>query len=128
MGTAIGWLAAKSLFGKPIGEGPARWILTAALFLAILGVAAGTIAALKQKGATDYVQKVEKRAAPATNKASDERARDAITNAKAEQEMHDVIAAQPDQPIAPTSHARGCEQLRRAGRHPASCGGPAGGH
>ena len=116
MGTAIAYLVAK---GVP--EKAARLILTAGIFLLVLGVFAGAVALLKHKGQQEYVAKVEHRAAPATNKAADERATDAIQNAKSEQEMHDVIAAQPDQPIAPTSHARACEQLRRAGRNIAAC-------
>jgi 3-hydroxyacyl-CoA dehydrogenase len=65
--------------------------------------------------------KIEQRAKPATDQAAAERSKDAITQAKNEEEMHNAIASQPDQPIAPTSHARACLQLRRAGKHPASC-------
>jgi hypothetical protein len=65
--------------------------------------------------------KLERRAAPATDKAATERARDTIRNDKHEEELHDVIAAQPDQPIAPTSHALACQRLRNAGKHPSAC-------
>jgi D-arabinose 1-dehydrogenase-like Zn-dependent alcohol dehydrogenase len=65
--------------------------------------------------------KLEQRAKPATDQAAKERANDTIANAKNEEEMHNVIAAQPDQPISPTSHALSCERLRRAGRHSAAC-------
>ena len=68
-----------------------------------------------------HEQKIERRARPATDKAADERANDAISNAKREEELHDVIAAQPDQPIAPTSRALSCQRLRNAGRNPPSC-------
>lgn len=68
-----------------------------------------------------YQQKMEERAAPATNQAASERATDTFNNAKSEQEMHNAIAAQPDQPISPTTHAQSCERLRRLGRHPAAC-------
>jgi hypothetical protein len=69
----------------------------------------------------DHEAAIQKRAAPATDKAATERANDTIRNDKSEQEMHDVIAKAPDQPIAPTSRAHGCEQLRRAGRHNPTC-------
>jgi hypothetical protein len=72
-----------------------------------------------------HEQKIERRAAPATNKAADERATDTINNAKAEEEMHNAIASQPDQPISPTSHALACQRLHRIGKYPASCSGPA---
>ncbi len=69
----------------------------------------------------NHEQKIEQRARPATDKAADERANDTIANAKSEQEMHNAIAAQPDQPIAPTTRALSCERLRRAGRNPPAC-------
>jgi hypothetical protein len=69
----------------------------------------------------NHEQKIEQRARPATDKAADERANDTIANAKSEQEMHNAIAAQPDQPIAPTTRALSCERLRRAGRTPPAC-------
>lgn len=71
---------------------------------------------------------IEQRATPANDKAANERAHDITTNSNNESEMHNVIAAQPDQPISPTSHARACLELHRAGKYPASCGGPQGGH
>lgn len=68
-----------------------------------------------------HEQKVEQRARPATDKAADERASDTIKNAETEKGMHDAIAAQPDQPIAPTSRALSCERLRKLGRNPPAC-------
>jgi hypothetical protein len=65
--------------------------------------------------------RIQNRARPATDKAADERARDTIQNARNEQERHDVIAAQPDQPIAPTSRALACKRLSDAGKHPPAC-------
>lgn len=67
----------------------------------------------------------------ANDAAAEQRSTDTIKQAQNEQEAHNAIAAQPDQPIAPTSRALGCERLRRAGkdisRIPA-CAGPASGH
>jgi hypothetical protein len=65
--------------------------------------------------------KIEQRAKPATDKAAQERSSDIIANAKNEQEMHNAIAAQPDQPISPTSHALSCQRLRNAGHNPPAC-------
>lgn len=122
MGSIIGLLVGKTIFGKTITEKAARAIAYAGLFLLIAALIYGVVAWIRSDAVSDHQQKIEHRAAPATSKAADERAADAITNAKQEQEMHDVIAKAPDQPIAPTSRARACEQLRRAGRHPAACG------
>lgn len=90
---------------------------------AILLIAAlwGLKALYDHRVIANHEQKLEQRAKPATDKAAEERANDAIANAKNEQEMHDAIQAQPDQPIAPTSHALACERLRRAGRSVAAC-------
>lgn len=65
--------------------------------------------------------KVEQQAAKATDQAASERATDTITLNQSETETHNVIASQPDRPIAPTSRALSCERLRRAGRSPAAC-------
>lgn len=68
-----------------------------------------------------HEQKIQQRVAPANQKADTRRAADTVTNAKNEEEMHNVIAAQPDQPISPTSRALSCERLRRAGRSSPAC-------
>lgn len=116
MGSLIGLLIARGW-----SERAARVISYAGLVLLLLGASAGLVAAYNHRVIGRYQQKQEQRARPATDKAADERANDATANAKHEQEMHDVIAAQPDQPIAPTSRALACERLRRAGRHPPAC-------
>jgi hypothetical protein len=69
----------------------------------------------------NHEAKVERRAAPATDKAATERANDTIATAKHEQELHDVIQAQPDQPSSPTSRALACKRLSDAGKHPPAC-------
>lgn len=76
----------------------------------------------------DHEAATVQRAKPATDQAATERASETTTLSNQEQEMHNVIAAEPDQPIAPTSHARACLQLQRAGRHSPACAGPSGGH
>jgi hypothetical protein len=121
MGSAIGFLVGKQIFGKTITEGVARWIVTAALFLVILCACAGLIAAYNHHVIAANNQKVERRAAPATDKAAAERADDAIANAKAEQEMHDVIHSVPDAAPAGPSHALACKRLRDLGRNPPAC-------
>lgn len=116
MGSLIGLLMARG-----VSEKLARVVSYASLVLLLLGATAGLVAAYNHRIIGRYQQKQEARARPATDKAANERASDTIANAKHEQEMHDVIADEPDQPIAPTSRALSCERLRRAGRHPAAC-------
>lgn len=111
--TLIGW-GVPEKFAKPL--------LYAAGAIALLLVVWAAVK-IHDRGVIDkHEQKLEQRAAPATNKAADERAADTVRTTKDDQERHDVIAAQPDQPIAPTSHALACKRLRDAGKHPASCG------
>lgn len=115
----VGWLGPKaSKFAAPL-------IYTGYIILAV-GAFFGLKALYDSSVISHHEQKIQNRVAPATNKASNERANDTIANTKNEEDMHNVIAAQPDQPIAPTSRAHGCEQLRRAGRHSAACSGPSG--
>lgn len=109
-----GWLGPRfAKYAKPL-----ILVVLAILLVVGLGVAKCTYDRHVEK---NYQQKTQERAAPATNQAASERATDTFNNAKAEQEMHNAIAAQPDQPISPTTHAQSCERLRRLGRHPASC-------
>jgi hypothetical protein len=68
-----------------------------------------------------HEQKLEHRAAPATNKAAEERANDAITNAKHEEDMHNAVHSVPDAAPAAPSHALACERLRRRGNPPTAC-------
>lgn len=65
--------------------------------------------------------KIQERARPATDKASEERARDTIVQAKNEQEAHNAIHSVPDAAPAGPSHALACERLRKRGNAPAAC-------
>lgn len=116
MGTLIGWLIAKGL-----SERLARVVAIGGLFALILGALGTAVCAIRKDAVDDHEIKVERRARPATDKAAEERARDSIDQAKDEQEAHDAIAAQPDQPISPTSRALACKRLRDAGRDPPAC-------
>lgn len=89
--------------------------------LLALGIFFGAKAIYDRSVINKHEQKIERRVAPANDKAASRRANDAIANSRSEQEMHNVIAAQPDQPISPTSHALACERLRRAGRSSPAC-------
>lgn len=100
-------------FAKPL-----IW-LVAALLLALAAYAVLKIHDHRVVAASQA--KVVQRAAPATDQAATERANDTVAITQHEQEQHNAIAAQPDQPIAPTSHVRACDQLRRAGRTPPAC-------
>jgi hypothetical protein len=118
MGSLIGFLAT-TFVGEKYAR-PAAYALVIGLFLAICGVARCTY---DHSVVAKYEAKQQQRAAPATNKATEQRAKDAETRAAKSQEMSDVIHSVPDQAINPVSHARGCEQLRRAGKRVAACSG-----
>jgi hypothetical protein len=117
MGTAIAWIIARTGWS----EKAARAAAYAALVLALAGMVGTALALIRKDAVDDHQVKVERRAAPATDKAADERSADTIAISKSEQEAHDVIQAQPDQPIAPTSRALACKRLRDVGRNPPAC-------
>lgn len=104
-----------SLIGVP------KWAVIAGLVVLVILGGGVSWCAIRDSIIDDHEAKVAKRAAPATNKAADERAKDAINQSKNEQEAHDAIQAQPDQPISPTSRALACKRLRDAGKHPPAC-------
>lgn len=112
VGILIGW-GVPAKFAKPL-----LYVGGAVLILLALW---GAKCAYDNRVIANHEQKLEQRAKPATDKAAEERANDAISNAKNDQERHDAIDAQPDQPISPTSHALACRRLREAGKHPPSC-------
>jgi hypothetical protein len=99
----------------------AKVAVMAALFVLALGFLGLGKCAYDRIVIDKHEQKIEQRAKPATDKAASERATDTIANAKKDQERHDVIQAQPDQPIAPTSRALSCKRLRDVGKHPPAC-------
>jgi hypothetical protein len=119
MGTIIGLLTARGM-----SEKAARLISYATLAVLLLGTFAGLLAAYNHRVIANHEAKQIQRAAPATDQAAAERSKDAITNAKNEQEAHDVIHSVPDAAPAGPSHALACQRLRKRGHAPASCGRP----
>jgi hypothetical protein len=117
MGTIIGWLMLK----LGVGDKAARAIAYVSLALLLAGAFFGAKAIYDHGVIAKHDAKIEKKAAKAVDQAAGERATDTIAQAKNEQEAHDAIAAQPDQPIAPTSHALACQRLRKLGRTPPAC-------
>lgn len=116
MGSIIGWLIAKGIaprFARPLA--------IAGLVIILLAAMGTALCSIRKDAVDDHEAKVQARARPATDKAAAERGRDTIATSKHEQELHDVIAAQPDQPISPTSRALSCKRLRDAGRNPPAC-------
>jgi hypothetical protein len=99
----------------------AKPLLGLLAFLALAGLAWGAVAYHDRNVIVKHDAKIEQRAVKATDQAATERANDTITLANSAKETHNAIQAQPDQPIAPTSHALSCERLHRLGRSPASC-------
>ena len=81
----------------------------------------------------DYKAGVEATAAPAREKAADERVADVIADANNERDLHIAIDAAPPMPdgpakpmLSPAAHALACERLRKLGRIPAACRSPNG--
>lgn len=113
------------LIGLALKAGiPARFAKVAviATLVALLIVGLGVAKCAYDKSVIeDHEAKIARRAAPATDKAADERANDIIKQSQNEKEAHDAIQAQPDQPISPTSRALACKRLRDAGRNPPAC-------
>jgi hypothetical protein len=68
-----------------------------------------------------HEQKLERRAAPATDRAANERANNAIANAKHEEELHNAVHSVPDATPAGPSHALACKRLHDLGRDPPAC-------
>jgi hypothetical protein len=99
----------------------AKPLLAVVAAIALIGAVWGAMKLHDHRVIDNHEAKIERRAAPATDKAATERANDTIANAKNDQERHDAINAQPDQPIAPTSRALACARLRQRGHAPASC-------
>lgn len=112
----IPWLIAKGVptrFAKPL-----LFIVAA---IALAGFLWAAIAYHDRNVIRANEAKIEQKAVKATDQAATERATDTITLNQSETEAHNVIQAQPDQPIAPTSHALSCQRLRHLGRVPPSC-------
>ncbi len=117
MGSIIAFLITKGI--APRFARPLAYAGLALLLLAMLGTA---LCAIRKDAVEDHQTKIEARARPATDKAADERARDTIAAATNERITRDEIAAQPDQPISPTSRTLACRRLSNAGRDlPAAC-------
>ena len=101
--------------------GVPKWAVIAGLVVLAV-IAAGVGKCAYDASVIDkHEAKTAERAAPATNKAASERANDTIKQSQNEKEAHDAIAAQPDQPIAPTSRALACKRLRDNGINSPAC-------
>lgn len=117
----MGMLIAAIIARTGWSERAARLAAHAGLVLLVVAMLGGIVAFIRKDAVDDHQGKVERRAAPATNQAARERVDDALAGAKHEQELHDAVQSQPDQPIAPTSRALACKRLRDAGRDPPAC-------
>lgn len=70
----------------------------------------------------DFEAEQEAKAAPAREKAAEQRAQDAIINTKSEEDMHHAIDSAPKGgDLSPAAHALACERLRKLGRVPPTC-------
>jgi disulfide bond formation protein DsbB len=116
MGSIIGLLVARGM-----SERVARVISYAGLALLLLGAFAGLVAAYNHHVIAVNNQKIEHRAAPATNRAAAERSADTIAEIKHAEELHNAIHSVPDAPPSGPSHALACKRLHDLGRDPAAC-------
>lgn len=95
MGTMIGWLAAKQLFGRAIGEKAARALLTAGLFVAALLLCWGAIAAYNRSVIAHHEAKQDAATAKADRKAdghaADQRLTDAARTTHEKQQTQEAI-------------------------------------
>ena len=111
--TIVAWLVRKGLSSKAAPR--VAWAGTALVALcAVAALLWAAIAMHDRNVISTNDAKIERKAVKATDQAASERASETITLNQSETEAHNVIAAQPDQPIAPTSHALSCDRLRRA--------------
>ncbi len=117
----MGFLISKIIaFGIPSKF--ARPVAYAAIIAILIAILAAGKCSYDRAVVAKHEAKIEARARPATDKAADERARDTIAAANNERITRDEIAAQPDQPIAPSSRVLSCKRLSNAGRDlPAAC-------
>jgi hypothetical protein len=99
----------------------AKPLIYAVVFAMVLGLIGVAKCSYDKQVVNKYEQKAEKAAAPATAKADKERTVETQQIAQHESEVHNAVAAEKDQPIAPTSRVHACDQLRRAGSHSPAC-------
>ena len=120
MGSIIGSLVGKTIFGRTITEPIARFIATAGLVLILIAAVGGLWAAVKHDVISSHDAKAElkteQKIAPATNNAATARANDTILITQNETEAHNAIHSVPDAAPAAPSVRLGCERLRRSGK------------
>lgn len=120
--------AVRALMGLGLSNARARSFAPIALALAFaVALVIGTLIwlAVHDAGVIDaHEAKLDQRAAPARDKAADQRARDTVTIHERERQYHDAIDnSGADGPPAPAGIALGCERLRAARVPlPAECG------
>jgi hypothetical protein len=115
------------LFGKELGMKAAKAVGVVVVIVAAILLFLLAKAMYDRSVIADHEAEREAKAAPARERAADQRAIDTVRNAKSEEELHDVINnAPPGGTVSPAARALACERLRRIGRVPAACG-PTGG-
>lgn len=114
------------LLGKEIGFKAAKVLGVMMLVILIVAILSIGKCAYDRSIIDAHDAAREAAAGQAREDAADQRVKDAITNAKNEEELHDVINAAPGGTLSPAARALACERLRRLGRIPPACG-PSGG-
>ncbi len=115
MESIIGFLITKGLSPKL-----ARIVAIGGLFVLILSVMAGAKCAydrnLIRKHDDAQEIKLQRKIAPANDKAAEARATDTIAIAETERKANEAIQSAPETAPSPASTALGCDRLRRAGK------------
>lgn len=112
-------LAVRALMGLGLSNSRARGLAPIALAVAFaVALVIGILIwfAVHDAGVIDaHEAMLDQRAAPARDKAADQRARDTVTIHERERQYHDAIDnSGADSPPAPAGIALGCERLRAA--------------
>lgn len=115
----IAWLI--GLLAPTVGERWAKPVAWALIAIVAIGIFFGAKALYDRSVVNHHEQKIEQRARPATDQAATERATDAITTAKKEEELHNAVHSVPDAAPAGPSHALACKRLHDLGRNPPAC-------
>lgn len=117
MGSLIGLLVGKSLFGHVIGEKLARVIAIAGLFLLILGALGVTKCAYDRNVIRNHEQKAELKQAKRERKADQnlntQQGRDEAASEQRKQEIENATRNIPDQAPSARQRAIACAELRR---------------
>lgn len=110
-----------SVFGKGFSEKTAKIVGMVALVILLVILLSVGKCAYDNSVIEEHEAEREAKAAPAREKAADQRVKDTIRNIQNEEDLHAVIEAAPGGELSPAARALACERLRKLGRIPPAC-------